>query len=114
MGANPGSDLLTDKEVSALLGVTVAALAQWRHRGQGPAFVREGRWIRYRRSDVDAWVSHCADLTRARTMAHAERKASADAARAKNAERARAAIPVERRSEFAKKAAAVRWAAKGA
>lgn len=113
MGADPGSDLLTDKEVSAILGVTVAALAQWRHRGQGPVFVREGRWIRYRRSDVGAWVSRCADLTASRAKAHAERKASADAARAKNAERARAAIPAERRSEFARKAAEARWAKGG-
>ncbi|MCD2263266.1 hypothetical protein K3888_11210 [Dietzia aurantiaca] len=37
--------------------MAVTALAQWRYRGQGPRFIKEGRWVRYRRSDVDAWIA---------------------------------------------------------
>ena len=53
----------SQRTLAAALGVSVAALAQWRHRGKGPPFVREGNWIRYRRADVEAWVSARAALT---------------------------------------------------
>lgn len=48
--------LLTPQELAAELGMQVTALAQWRYRGMGPRFIKEGRFIRYRRSDVDAWL----------------------------------------------------------
>lgn len=31
-------------------------LAQWRHKGMGPAFYRLGRKIIYRGSDLNAWA----------------------------------------------------------
>ncbi|WP_424929524.1 helix-turn-helix domain-containing protein [Amaricoccus tamworthensis] len=31
-------------------------LAQWRHRGTGPAFYRLGRKIVYRGADLNAWA----------------------------------------------------------
>ena len=31
-------------------------LAQWRHKGRGPAFYRLGRKIIYRGSDLNAWA----------------------------------------------------------
>lgn len=31
-------------------------LAQWRHKGMGPAFHKLGRKIIYRGSDLNAWV----------------------------------------------------------
>lgn len=41
------------------LGVTTGTLANWRSKGRGPAFVRAGRSIRYRPSDVRAWeIAH--------------------------------------------------------
>lgn len=49
--------LLTPQELSEYLQVPVATLYQWRHRGEGPAASRIGRHLRYRRSDVDAWVT---------------------------------------------------------
>ncbi|WP_308281982.1 helix-turn-helix transcriptional regulator [Dietzia aurantiaca] len=49
--------LLTPQELAGELGMAVTALAQWRYRGQGPRFIKEGRWVRYRRSDVDAWIA---------------------------------------------------------
>lgn len=50
------TDLLTTDQLSEELEMSVEALAQWRYRGQGPKFVKEGRWIRYRRADVDQWI----------------------------------------------------------
>lgn len=32
-------------------------LAQWRHKGLGPAFYRLGRKIVYRGSDLNAWAN---------------------------------------------------------
>jgi hypothetical protein len=31
-------------------------LERWRQTGDGPRFVRVGRAVRYRRSDLDAWL----------------------------------------------------------
>jgi len=48
--------LLTVEELASYLGVPVATLYQWRHRRQGPPGFRVGRYIRYRRVDVEAWI----------------------------------------------------------
>jgi hypothetical protein len=31
-------------------------LAQWRYLGKGPRYIRCGNTIRYRKTDVDAWL----------------------------------------------------------
>ena len=48
--------LLTVEELASYLGVPVATLYQWRHRGEGPPGFRVGRYIRYRRNDVEQWI----------------------------------------------------------
>lgn len=50
--------LLNDKEVEALTSVPTGTLRWWRHQGtQGPKWFRLGpRAVRYRKSDVEAWV----------------------------------------------------------
>jgi excisionase family DNA binding protein len=53
--------LMTLPEVSELLGIPVATLYRWRHRGEGPRGYRIGRHVRYRRSAVDAWIETQAD-----------------------------------------------------
>ena len=47
---------LTEREVSDLLGLSVATLRAWRHRGQGPRFLRLGRAVRYLPADVEDFV----------------------------------------------------------
>lgn len=49
--------LLTELSAAALLHLSVRTLQSWRGRGTGPSFVRMGRAIRYRRSDLEQWVS---------------------------------------------------------
>lgn len=49
--------LLTPDEVSDYLGVPLGTLANWRYQGRGPAFVRLGRHVRYRATDVAEWIS---------------------------------------------------------
>ena len=43
---------LTEREVAELLGLSVATLRAWRHRGKGPRFLRLGRSVRYLPADV--------------------------------------------------------------
>ena len=47
---------LTEREVAELLGLSVATLRAWRHRGKGPRFLRLGRSVRYLPSDLDDFV----------------------------------------------------------
>jgi excisionase family DNA binding protein len=53
--------LATAEEVSRFLGVPVKTLYNWRHGGIGPRASRVGRHLRYRWSDVEAWVDRQAD-----------------------------------------------------
>ena len=48
--------LLKPTEVASYLGTSVAALAQQRYQGRGPKFIKTGRLVRYRRSDIKAWL----------------------------------------------------------
>jgi excisionase family DNA binding protein len=47
---------LTEREVAALLGLSVATLRAWRHRGRGPRFLRLGRAVRYLPADLEDFV----------------------------------------------------------
>lgn len=47
---------LTEREVSDLLGLSFATLRAWRHRGQGPRFLRLGRAVRYLPADLEDFV----------------------------------------------------------
>lgn len=59
-------------EVAEYLGMSVAALATQRYRGDGPAYVRlSARAIRYRWEDVDAWLRERETTTPARVAATA-------------------------------------------
>ncbi|MCU9837567.1 helix-turn-helix domain-containing protein [Ruegeria sp. WL0004] len=52
-------DLLTSNETAELLGIRPETLCRWRKRGDGPRFTKaqSGQWLRYRRSDVLAWLA---------------------------------------------------------
>lgn len=50
-------EFITPVRVRELTGMTLAALAQLRHRGQGPRFYKPTtRTVLYRRSEVIEWV----------------------------------------------------------
>ncbi|WP_298589507.1 AlpA family transcriptional regulator [uncultured Kocuria sp.] len=53
----PTDKLLTPAELADYLGTTTGNLAQFRYRGTGPAFVKVGRRVLYRESDVTAWIA---------------------------------------------------------
>lgn len=48
--------LLSADEVAEFLGIPVATLYQWRHKGCGPEAYRVGRHLRYAPSTVRAWL----------------------------------------------------------
>lgn len=50
-------EILTPTEVSGLLRVPVATLYAWRHKGKGPPAAQVGRHLRYRRRDVEVWLT---------------------------------------------------------
>ena len=49
-------DLATPVEVAEYLRSSVARLAQLRYMGQGPKFIKVGRKVLYRWSDVSDWL----------------------------------------------------------
>jgi len=50
-------DLLSDKEASIHLGLADGTLAVWRCNGRyNIPFIKVGAKVRYRRSDLDAWL----------------------------------------------------------
>ncbi len=49
--------LLNPRECSDYLGVPVQTLYAWRSRSQGPKARKVGKHLRYRRSDIDAWLA---------------------------------------------------------
>lgn len=52
-----GADGLIDpKATASYLGVSVMTLADFRSKGVGPNYIKVGRCVRYRRSDIEAWL----------------------------------------------------------
>jgi hypothetical protein len=56
IGVTDYEALVTEVQAADLLRLSVRTLQAWRSRAFGPAFVRAGRAIRYRRRDLFAWM----------------------------------------------------------
>lgn len=55
-GGLDGEGLASAAVLAEHLGVPEATLAQWRWSGVGPRYVKIGRHVRYRWSDVHRWL----------------------------------------------------------
>ncbi|AMN39046.1 helix-turn-helix transcriptional regulator [Rhodoplanes sp. Z2-YC6860] len=53
---NEACELLNEVRAAAILGLSIRTLQAWRAHRTGPRFVRAGRAIRYRRSDLSSWI----------------------------------------------------------
>lgn len=53
---NP-DELIRDTSAAEMLGQTRGTLATWRSQGRGPAFVKLGRSVFYRRADIHSFVA---------------------------------------------------------
>lgn len=50
-------ELLSQRQVAMLLGVSGRTIEGWRARGTGPPFLRlSARAVRYRSSDIEQWL----------------------------------------------------------
>jgi predicted DNA-binding transcriptional regulator AlpA len=48
--------LIDEREAAGTLGCSVALLRKWRLFGDGPAYVKIGRLVRYQQADIDAFL----------------------------------------------------------
>jgi len=57
----PNATLLSPTELADYLGVPVKTVYNWRTEKKGPRGVRIGRHLRFRTTDVEAWLEQNAD-----------------------------------------------------
>ena len=55
-GLNQASQFLGTVEAAQQLGLKRTTLEAWRCRGGGPKFVKLGRLVKYRQSDLDDFI----------------------------------------------------------
>lgn len=48
--------LLSVEELAAVVGIPVRSVRQWAVKGTGPRRLRVGKYVRYKASDVRAWL----------------------------------------------------------
>jgi excisionase family DNA binding protein len=52
----PTPEFFDEKHLCTALGISSVTATKWRAKAKGPPFIKVGRLVRYRRSDVDAWL----------------------------------------------------------
>lgn len=57
---NCETGLITPEQLAEYLAVPLPTIYQWSHHGRGPVVLKVGRHLRYRPSDVEAWLEECA------------------------------------------------------
>lgn len=50
-------DMFNAKQAAAYLGVSESEVRLWRSQGRGPRYFREGNILRYRKCDIEEWIS---------------------------------------------------------
>jgi excisionase family DNA binding protein len=50
------SEFMTTKQAAALIGLKPNTLEIWRLRGGGPRYIKFGRAVRYRQSDLETYI----------------------------------------------------------
>lgn len=63
MATAPADEFLDVDGLADLVKVPKHTIYQWRHKGTGPAAHRIGKHLRYRRSDVEAWLASLRDAS---------------------------------------------------
>ncbi|AEV38408.1 helix-turn-helix transcriptional regulator [Pseudovibrio ascidiaceicola] len=48
--------LITEAAAADYLGISIRTIQAWRVRGGGPNYVKLGKAVRYRPSDIQAWI----------------------------------------------------------
>jgi predicted DNA-binding transcriptional regulator AlpA len=68
----PALPHLTEDQLCKVTKRSKTTLRRWRRTGYGPKFVRLKREIRYRRSDIEAWLDSLTEQPTARIQAQKE------------------------------------------
>ena len=55
-GVARDSPFIDEKQLCAHLGISSVTATKWRANAAGPPFIKVGRLVRYRRTDVEAWL----------------------------------------------------------
>jgi predicted DNA-binding transcriptional regulator AlpA len=58
-------EIMTVARCATYTGFSAKSLDQWRNSGDGPKFVKVSNRVRYRKTDIDAWI---AAKTKANTL----------------------------------------------
>lgn len=53
---NQDDEILTPEGLAEEIAIPIRTLYQWRYQGKGPRSMKLGRHVRYRRSDIKAWL----------------------------------------------------------
>lgn len=53
----PCRPVMTEKEAATYTGFSVRTMQDWRFRGVGPSYIKIGRSVRYRLSELDTFLS---------------------------------------------------------
>jgi predicted DNA-binding transcriptional regulator AlpA len=56
MDTKVSSSLLDSQKAAGWTGLSTSTLAKLRLTGNGPAYIKLGRRVGYRREDLDAWI----------------------------------------------------------
>ena len=64
-------EILNEREVEAIFGFSVPYLRRARRERRGPRFLKVGKLVRYRRVDVEAYLSAHAVETTDKAASHA-------------------------------------------
>lgn len=60
MESYPNDDTLFETPAAArYIGSSVPTLVRWRQIGEGPAFIKSGRAVKYRKSALDRYLDDC-------------------------------------------------------
>ena len=57
---NEQPTLLTTEQAAKRLGLSPRTLERYRVSGEGPEFLKIGRWVRYTASKLNRWLEGCA------------------------------------------------------
>ncbi len=57
-----GDRLMTTEELANYMSVPLQTIYAWRAHRKAPPAIRVGKFLRFRRSDVDAWLTARSDV----------------------------------------------------
>ncbi len=64
MSTYTAEQLLSTKGLAEYLDVPVQTVNRWRYTHTGPPGYKVGRFVRYRRADIEVWLAERADKCR--------------------------------------------------